>query len=114
MIDIYNSKVHTWIKRVRTGLSTYCYYNEATSWIDCMLSRAPGGGIMQAVLRRAVGCVRFFAEFQKNSEKTGEKFRATATDKLQSHNCNEQILYQLWNSRLTNAQIGYIMNKREE
>ena len=95
MINTYNSKTYTWIKRVRTGLSTYCYYNEATSWIDFMLSRALGGGIMQAALRRIVGFARFFAKFEKNLEKSGKKFRATATGKLQSHNCNGQILYQL-------------------
>ena len=83
MIDTYNSKAYTWIKWVHTGLSTYCYYNEATSWIDFVLSRAPGGGIMQAALRRAFECAKFLAEFQKNSEKSAKNF-----GRLQPINCN--------------------------
>ena len=44
-------------------------YNEETSWIDFMHSRAFGSGIAQCALRGAVGYARFFAEFQKNLEK---------------------------------------------
>ena len=88
-MDTYDGRAHTWIKWVHTGLSMYCYYyNETTSWIDFMPSRAIGGSIMQAALLGAVGYARFFAKFQKNSEKIGEKFRATAIGKLQPINCN--------------------------
>lgn len=72
MIDIYDSKAHTWIKWVHAGLSTHCYYNEATTWIDFTPSQVPSGGIAQCALRHAFGCARFFAKFQKIRKNWGK------------------------------------------
>ena len=60
-------------------------YNEATSWIVSIRVWRRHSAIRIAA-RRWVG--KIFCGISEKFGEIREKFRETATDKLQSHNCN--------------------------
>jgi len=90
------------------------WHRLACLWITIIMKElrglilCPPGRLAGASRNAHCGAPLGMQDFLRNSRKIWKKLGKNF-GRLQSHNCNGQILYQLRNSRLTNAQIGYIM-----